>query len=206
MILISLICFSFGTEIPVKAKEVAKDSYMHWVSMAFENGKTRYGFQTSDQISDVKLGTPFKIWEIAYTDILDYNSVDPIHSLVKTSTDQEMDLSYELNTKWYYPILVKNEVRVFITIDKNGDKWIVDELGFHGLAKNIENVKKVYKDVTFYKFGPKPYFYFQVGAADSDNLTKIMLVEDLKSDTISYDLKSVDFSISELLLLYKDVQ
>ena len=183
-------------------KEAAASGLHSFLNKIPVNDKIEYGFDSKDVLADAYLGEPMRVAAISTSKILNFTSGEPIDS-IKTETDM-----------WYFPVLINNNVKAILVVDKVNNRWSAVSLGYARLAKEIGQIKNEWKKSDgytlnlFVNFNSGKYM-FSVPEAGKDNLTIINYSNyDSKSDalyfndTLSSDkyktLKSVSKTIENL--------
>jgi hypothetical protein len=92
--------------------------------------KNDYGFDTSDSLRDISLGEPFNIFKITPAAIENYKEGDSTGSLL-TKTNL-----------WYFPVMLKEESKAYVIVDKMGDTYKAVSFGYTNLAKGINVIKQ----------------------------------------------------------------
>jgi len=133
-------------------------------SKSFEKRKKIYGFNESTRISDLKVGTPVKVYSNFTEEFLDRSGNTPLNLS-----------NYDYD--WYCPVIENGEIRLFFIIKKQGNEWVIDNSG--GLTTLATEWQKVIKSWP-YSEGYNPvillvcgYSYFHVPEKDDRNITLI---------------------------------
>jgi hypothetical protein len=76
----------------------------------FENRKTNFGFNKDTKVSDLKVGTPIKVYIANFQEFIADNNY----------TTDKLNC---LPCNWYFPVIANGEIKVFFTIRKENNVW-----------------------------------------------------------------------------------
>ncbi len=135
---------SFGQTEQVTAAEQGLQVYLKKVP---EASKSSYGFDRDDSLEYAYLGKPFNLYTITPARLADFKSGDSINSVISKT-----DL-------WYFPVMLHNEIKTILVVDKLQDKWSAVSLGYTPLAGEIEKIIRQWPELK--GFNPKIIVVFQ---------------------------------------------
>jgi hypothetical protein len=158
----------------------------------FDKRKKMFGLKEETQVSDLRTGTPVKV----YINL-------PVEFINKPA-NTPMDLS-NYDYEWYCPVLENDEVKLFFIISKKDNVWtLVNTGGLTTLAAEWQLVleswpySEGYNPVIIYTCG---LFYFHIPEIDDRNITLINTFNDAretlakrhnKYKTLTYETKELN--------------
>lgn len=140
--------------------------------IAFENIKTKIGFNQSTKMSDVKAATPFQAYYIK-SNYLNKNTASmPVNAII---TPQE---------KWIVPLMIDNHIVCMFIITKIKGVWQAANIGSQGFAQEWDQITSVWSIKKGYH--PKPVYaneavFFYIPEYSNNNLTTITPPENDKA-------------------------
>jgi hypothetical protein len=91
-----------------------------------------YGFNNNDSLDKACLGDPFNLHVITPDALFSYSEGVPVASIL-TVIDQ-----------WYFPVMIQDQIRCFLIVDRMEGKWEAVSLGYAALAKFMNQVETEY--------------------------------------------------------------
>lgn len=157
-----------------------------------------FGFEENDSLDQAYLGEAFQLHELTPNTILNYQQNTPVDSLLsKTEV-------------WYFLVMIDEEVKAILIVDKMKDVWQTVALGKAKIAKELGKIRqqwpreKGYTPLLITCYYPNEYL-FTVPQYDAYNLTLIPLpgVDGAREESIDYsELENSYNVISELRSMY----
>jgi len=173
-------------EAPSDVIQAAEEGLPGFLSNLPPSEMENFGFSEGDNLDEAVLGRPFLNYVILSTRVRNYKEGDSIYSVLTQSSE------------WYFPIMIGDETKCLLRVEKGDDGWEAVVLGYAGLAKRVALVRKVWPisegyDPFFSINAPVYNAYFSVLQVDEYNLTQI-----------SYGSQNI--TEDELIQYYKDLQ
>lgn len=115
---------------------------------------------------DAYLGTPYKIYLLK--DVLDTENAET--NIVASMIEE--------TGQWYFPVMIDDDVKTFLMVDKMNGEWKTISIGNGPLAKKITKVRKTFRNKEGYNeklilsYQVKEFFY-TVPKISPDNLTSM---------------------------------
>lgn len=168
LIVFIIVVSTFSNNVPDVITQLslkALDGELHFFnSRSFEKRKKIYGFNEKTKVSDLKIGTPVKVYDNLSKDFISRTANSPLNL---------SNYEYE----WYCPVLENDEIRLFFIINKKGNEWVIDNSG--GLTTLATEWQLVLESWPYSK-GYNPviilvggFSYFHVPEIDDRNITLI---------------------------------
>jgi hypothetical protein len=149
-----------------------------------------YGFEESDSLNQAYLGEAFRLYWISRDVILNYQRNTPVESVLSKT-----DL-------WHFLVMIDEEVKAILTVDKMKGSWQAVALGQANLATELGKIRQQWPRekgytpllITCYQ----PYVHlFTVPQYDAYNLTFLSLpgVESAGEEGIDYSTLSDVYNV-----------
>ncbi len=116
-------------EVPPAVQEAAEEGLPVLLGVIQEKVLHQFNFSSPEELSQATLGTPFQVFTIYPETLLGYDGTKPIQEII-SATDY-----------WFFPVIVKGQVRTLLTVTKMGEQWEAAGIGSSGLGN--EWVSKV---------------------------------------------------------------
>ena len=118
----------------IKAAEEGLPVYLELTHKVIEKKPSfkieKLGFKKTDSIDQAYLGEAFRVYEIPTDIVLNYPKDTPVESVLSKT-----DL-------WYFPVMIENEERAILVVDKMKDSWRAVAFGSAQTAKGLAKIKR----------------------------------------------------------------
>jgi len=115
---------------------VAKQAMITLDKLTNEQNNQVMGFENLEEVNKIKLGAPIQIFNIRLDELLKYDS----------DNDPAMILSGGQN--YIYPVMIGNEVRTSIELDKIQNEWQATKFGGTNSIKLLTKIRSQIEDTT----------------------------------------------------------
>ena len=127
---------------------------------------SHFGLSPGDNISEAVLGTPFQLYTITPTKLLDAGDDTPVSSLISPTGS------------WLFPIVLDGKSRAILTVEEMDGKWQAVTMGKAGLAEEMEKLNRQWPKANGYE--PKliaiyqaASYFFTIPELESENFTPL---------------------------------
>ncbi len=136
---------------PADLTDAAKVGLKHFLDLIPAGSRQEYGFSETGSLDKAYLGDPFNLHVITPDALFSYSEGVPVASIL-TPIDQ-----------WYFPVMMENQIRCFLVVDRMDGQWEAVSLGYVTLAKFMNQIglswpaEKGYNPVLIAVFQAKKY-------------------------------------------------
>jgi hypothetical protein len=127
-----------------------------------------YGFTNDTDLAQARLGVPLRIYAITPT------------ALASHPAESTLPLLLSETTLWYLPVLVGEDAKAILVVDRMAGEWKAVSFGYAPLAQELNQIAKQWPASAGYHpklvaaFSASRY-YFAVPEVDDRNLTPIIM-------------------------------
>lgn len=152
---------------PQEVIEAARSGLLFFLKRIPAGEFKDYGFGPDAPIDRARVGIPFHVYMITPSALFAFKQGDSVNSVISPT---EM---------WYFPVMVGDETRAMLVVDKVGSSWQTVSLGMAPLAGEMGKVMKRWPRAQGYDpllvvvFQASEYF-FTVPQKDDRNLTALL--------------------------------
>ena len=107
--------------------DAAKVGLKHFLDLIPAGSRQQYGFSETGLLDKAYLGDPFNLHIITPDALFSYSEGVPVASIL-TPIDQ-----------WYFPVMMGNQIRCFLVVDRMDGRWEAVSLGYVTLAQVYES-------------------------------------------------------------------
>ncbi|MGO9312012.1 MAG: hypothetical protein ACLQDI_04660 [Syntrophobacteraceae bacterium] len=131
--------------------DAAKVGLKHYLDLIPAGSRQEYDFSATGSLDKAYLGDPFNLHIITPDALFSYSEGVPVASIL-TPIDQ-----------WYFPVMMGNQIRCFLVVDRMDGRWEAVSLGYVTLAKFMNQIRlswpaeKGYNPVLIAVFQAKKY-------------------------------------------------
>jgi hypothetical protein len=99
-----------------------------FLSRISPEARENYGFARSDAFAQVHLGVSFNLYTVTPDALLNYSAESRVISLLSKTN------------MWYFLVMIENNVKAILVVDRLDGKWQAVSLGYANLAKGLSRV------------------------------------------------------------------
>lgn len=195
IILFSAVSMIAAQDVPPEVIEASKKGLPLFLNKIPNGALEKFGFDNAVSLDQVRTGSPFKLFQITPAALSSYRIGDTVHSVISKTQ------------MWYFPIMIKDEIKAILVIDRMDDQWQAVSLGYAVIARELNKVIRKWPKSSGYNpllisvFQAKE-FLFNVPEINAYNLTSLTSiktgVETLKSDADYSSLNKLSDVIERL--------
>lgn len=168
LLILSLLAFAplharADAQAPQGAVEAARAGLPSFLSKIPYGTEGLYGFQAGDVLHDAVVGEGFQLYSISTSAVQAVQPADSVDGL-SAQTDQ-----------WFFPIVVNGASRTCLIVDKVGGSWEAVSLGYSGLAREFEKVRRHWQTPRLLASFQARKYFFHVPQVDRQNLTALSI-------------------------------
>jgi hypothetical protein len=169
--------------------KVANDGLISFLKQIPKGAMEEYGFAKDDNLDEAYLGSAFRLHNISPEVLSMYQSNDSVSSVIS-----ETDI-------WYFIVVVNDETKSILIVEKSNDEWKTVGLGYASLAKELDIILKQwprqdgFNPLLIVVFQAQEYL-FTIPEIDEYNLTPV-LTPHKAVFTDDYQRKSTSKSLKE---------
>ena len=157
---------AFAETAPPEAIAAAEAGLLPFLELITPEDMSHFGLSPGDNISEAVLGTPFQLYTITPTKLLDAGDDTPVSSLISPTGS------------WLFPIVLDGKSRAILTVEEMDGKWQAVTMGKSGLAGEMEKLNGQWPKAKGYE--PKliaiyqaASYFFTIPEKDSKNFTPL---------------------------------
>jgi hypothetical protein len=113
---------------PPEVLKSAQEGLQSFLSRVPLEARGHYGFTSSDDFQKARLGTAFNLYTMTPQSLLTYSADTSLTSLLSQTA------------MWYFPVMVHNEIRAILVVDRVDGQWQAVSLGYAELARALDRV------------------------------------------------------------------
>ena len=127
-----------------------------------------YGFTNDTDLAQARLGVPFRVYTITPKNLASHPAESKVTPLLAETT------------LWYFPVLVGDDTRAILVVDRMADGWRAVAIGYAPLARELHRITKQWPASAGYHprlvaaFSANRLF-FTVPEVDDHNLSPILM-------------------------------
>lgn len=151
---------------PPEAIAAAEAGLLTFLELITPEDMNNFGLSPDDNISEAVLGTPFQLYTITPTKLLNAGDNTPVSSLISPTGS------------WLFPIVLQGKSRAILTVERMEGKWQAVTMGRSGLAGEMEKLNGQWPKTKGYE--PKlvgiyqaASYFFTIPEKDSENFTPL---------------------------------
>jgi len=151
---------------PPEAIAAAEAGLLPFLELITPEDMSHFGLSPGDNISEAVLGTPFQLYTITPTKLLDAGDDTPVSSLISPTGS------------WLFPIVLDGKSRAILTVEEMDGKWQAVTMGKAGLAEEMEKLNRQWPKANGYE--PKliaiyqaASYFFTIPELESENFTPL---------------------------------
>ena len=153
---------------PPEVLNAASNGLPKFLACLPAGGKEAYGFPNNSDLAQARLGVPLQVHTVAPTD------------LAKQPTDGALRALLSETTLWYFPVLLGDETKAVLVVDRMAGGWEAVSFGYAPLAQELSQIAKQWPSTAGYHprlvaVFPASRYYFTVPEVDDRNLTPIVM-------------------------------
>jgi len=159
---------TFADTPPAEAIAAAEAGLQPFLELITPEDMNNFGLSPGDNISEASLGTPFQLYTITPTKLLDAGDDTPVNSLITPTGN------------WFFPVVLEGRYRSILTVTEMDGEWEAVGIGKTPLAEQLQEVGKQwpksrgYDPVLIIIFQANSYF-FTVPQVDDYNFNSFVL-------------------------------
>jgi len=157
---------AFAETVPTEAIAAAQAGLLSFLEPLTPEDMGHFGFAPGDKISDAILGTPFQLYTITPSKLLNAEDNTSVSSLISPTG------------QWFFPIVLNGTSRAILTVEKMDGEWQAVTMGRAGLAIEMEKLNRQWPKAKGYE--PKliaiyqaASYFFTILEVDSKNFTPL---------------------------------
>jgi hypothetical protein len=150
--------------VPREVLEAAETGLPFFLGQIPPGSKGLYGFASTDDLSAARLGGPLQM-----------HTMTPA-AIEKSSSSATVSSVLSDTSMWFFPVLIENESRAMLVVDRDGETWKAVSLGYAGLGHELNELlaqwpeSKGFRPQLIAVFQARQ-FYFTVPQVGDFNLT-----------------------------------
>lgn len=170
-ILLSAASEGIAEEAIIKAAEKGLQPFLNRIP---QGELEQFGFAKGDSLEQAYAGNPFRLHTITPSALSAYQPGDSADSIISETG------------MWYFPVMLKNEIRAILIVDQVNGRWKAVSLGKAKLAAELAKVRKQWSEKKGYNplliaiFQAGEYL-FTVPEKDAYNLTSVHRTDKMRS-------------------------
>lgn len=157
---------TFADTAPPEAIAAAQAGLLPFLELITPDDMGNFGFIPGDTISDAGLGTPFQLYTITPTKLLNAEDDTPVSTLISPTG------------QWFFPIVLEGKSRAILTVERMEEEWQAVTMGKAGLAGEMEKLNRQWPKAKGY--APKliviyqaASYFFTLPEEESENFTPL---------------------------------
>jgi len=157
---------AFAETAPPEAIAAAEAGLLPFLELITPEDMSHFGLSPGDNISEAVLGTPFQLYTITPTKLLDAGDDTPVSSLISPTGS------------WLFPIVLDGKSRAILTVEQMEGEWQAVTMGKSGLAGEMEKLNYQWPKAKGYE--PKliaiyqaASYFFTIPDQESENFTPL---------------------------------
>jgi hypothetical protein len=158
--------YALAETAPPEAIAAAQAGLLPFLELITPEDMGNFGFITGDKISDAVLGTPFQLYTITPTKLLNAEEDTPVSTLISPTGS------------WLFPIVLDSRSRAILTVEEMDGEWQAVTMGKAGLAGEMEKLNGQWPKAKGYE--PKliaiyqaASYFFTIPEQDNENFTPL---------------------------------
>jgi hypothetical protein len=130
ILLLTLVSRGAAQEPPREATDAAKAGLSAFLNRIPRDALEQFGFSKDDSLAQCYLGNPFQLHTISPSALSKYRPEDTVSSIVSRTK------------MWYFPVMLGDEVKGILVIDKVDNRWEAVSFGYAELARKLSKIRQ----------------------------------------------------------------
>ena len=168
------VCLGLGTDslwaqpTPLEVLTVASNGLPAFLASVPLGNRDLYGFTNGTDLAQAQLGVPLRVYAITPTALAGHPAESTLTPLLSETT------------LWYLPVLVGQDAKAILVVDRMAGEWKAVSFGYAPLAQELNQIAKQWPASAGYHpklvaaFSANRY-YFTVPEVNDRNLTPIIM-------------------------------
>jgi len=157
---------AFAETAPPEAITAGQAGLLPFLELITPEDMSHFGLSPGDDITEAVLGTPFQLYTITPSKLLNAKDNTPVDSLTSPTG------------QWLFPIVLDGTSRAILTVEQMDGEWQAVTMGKAGLAGEMEKLNGQWPKANGYE--PKliaiyqaASYFFTIPEQDSENFTPL---------------------------------
>jgi hypothetical protein len=153
---------------PVEVLRAATNGLPAFLESVSLGNRELYGFTNDTELAQARLGMPWRVYTITPKNLAAHPAETELTPLLSETS------------LWYFPVLVGDDTRAILVVDRMDDEWRAVALGYVPLARELHQIIKQWPASAGYHPRLVAAFsanrlYFTVPEVDDHNLSPIVM-------------------------------
>lgn len=131
--LVCLPVLSLTANVPAAVQQAADAGLAPFLAQMTPELVEDFGFIPEETADQIRLGAPFQLHSITPAALAKFQAGTRVASVISPT-----DL-------WYFPVLVDDQAKAMLVVDKLDDQWEAVSLGYAGLARELDALGRQWK-------------------------------------------------------------
>jgi len=153
---------------PPEVLNAASNGWPAFLASVSLGNRELYGFTNDTDLARARLGAPFRVYTITPENLASHPAEGKLTPLLSETM------------LWYFPVLVGDDTRAILVVDRMADGWKAVAIGYAPLALELHRITKQWPASAGYHprlvaAFPANRYYFTVPEVDDHNLSPIIM-------------------------------